>query len=49
LQASPPDGSVTISTMIDQAAQCEISFSDTVLGIDAATLERVFESFYTTK
>lgn len=49
LQATPPGGSVIISIKAYQTALCEISFRDTGQGIDAETLERVFEPFYTTK
>ena len=49
LQATPPGGSVIISTAVDQAALCEICFRDTGRGIDAAALERIFEPFFTTK
>ncbi|TWJ19742.1 ATP-binding protein [Geobacter argillaceus] len=49
LQATPPGGSVTISTAVVQTALCEIRFRDTGPGIDAATMERIFEPFFTTK
>lgn len=49
LQATPPGGSVIISTTVYQAALCEIRFLDSGPGIDAATLERIFEPFFTTK
>jgi signal transduction histidine kinase len=48
-QATPPGGSVVISTTVDRAALCEICFRDSGPGIDAATLERIFEPFFTTK
>lgn len=49
LQATPPGGSVIISTKVYQTALCEIRFRDTGPGIDAENLEKVFEPFYTTK
>ncbi len=49
LQATPPGGSVIISTKVYQTGLCEIRFRDTGLGIDAETLSRIFEPFYTTK
>ena len=49
LQATPPGGTVTISTTVYQADFCEIRFCDTGPGIDAENLERIFEPFYTTK
>lgn len=49
LQATPPGGSVIISTSVQQPSLCEIQFSDTGPGLDEATLERIFEPFFTTK
>jgi two-component system, NtrC family, sensor histidine kinase HydH len=49
LQATPPGGTVSISTSVYQSALCEIRFRDSGSGIDAATLEKVFDSFFTTK
>ena len=49
LQATPPGGTVIISTTVYKTALCEISFRDTGPGIDADCLERIFEPFYTTK
>lgn len=52
LQATPPGGSVTISTTVlqtDTATACQIRFRDTGPGIGKETLERIFEPFYTTK
>jgi two-component system sensor histidine kinase HydH len=49
LQATPPGGSVIISTTVYQKALCEIRFRDTGPGIDAETLGRIFEPFFTTK
>lgn len=49
LQATPPNGSVTISTKVYQTELCEIRFSDTGPGIDSETLGRIFEPFFTTK
>jgi signal transduction histidine kinase len=49
LQATPPGGSVLISTTVSQPAICEIQIRDTGPGIDAETLARIFEPFFTTK
>jgi len=49
LQATPPGGSVKISTTVYQAALCEIRFRDSGPGIDAETLGRIFQPFFTTK
>jgi signal transduction histidine kinase len=49
LQATPPGGSVLISTTVSQQAICEIQICDTGPGIDAETLARIFEPFFTTK
>ena len=49
LQATPPGGSVIISTKVYQTELCEIRFSDTGPGIDAEALGRIFEPFFTTK
>lgn len=53
LQATPAGGSLTISTSVcqagDAAGMCEIRFSDSGEGIDAESLTRIFEPFYTTK
>lgn len=49
LQATPPGGSVIISTKVYQTALCEISFRDTGPGIDPETLAKICEPFYTTK
>lgn len=49
LQATPPGGSVIISTALYPPASCEIRFQDTGTGIDAETLGRIFEPFFTTK
>lgn len=49
LQATPPGGSVIISTTVYKTALCEIRFLDTGPGIDIETLGRIFEPFYTTK
>ncbi|MBI2353883.1 MAG: sensor histidine kinase [Deltaproteobacteria bacterium] len=53
LQATPPEGSVDISTMPCQSDTdspfYEIRFRDSGAGIDAATMERIFEPFFTTK
>jgi signal transduction histidine kinase len=49
LQATPAGGTVSISTSVDQSTSCEIRFRDTGPGIDAATLAKIFGSFFTTK
>jgi len=49
LQATPPGGSVIISTTVYMTSMCEIRFHDTGPGIDAETLANIFEPFYTTK
>ncbi len=49
LQATPPGGSVIISTTVYQTAFCELRFRDTGSGIDALMLEQIFEPFFTTK
>lgn len=48
LQATPSGGRVTVSTGV-HGSTCEIRFQDTGPGIDAATMERVCEPFFTTK
>lgn len=48
LQATPTGGKVTIATGVKDS-RCEIRFSDTGTGIDAANLEKIFEPFFTTK
>jgi signal transduction histidine kinase len=49
LQATPPGGSVIISTKVYQTALCEIRFRDTGQGIDAESQAKIFEPFFTTK
>lgn len=49
LQATPPGGSVVISTSILQSDLCEIRFRDSGPGIEPETLARIFDSFFTTK
>lgn len=49
LQATPAGGSVIIVTSVYQTALCEIQFRDTGAGIDAETMERIWEPFFTTK
>ena len=49
LQATPPGGSVTITTTPYEAGSCEICFRDSGPGIDAETMDRIFEPFFTTK
>ncbi len=54
LQATEPGGSVTITASHEEAKDnrpgwIDLSFSDTGHGIDADTLERIFEPFYTSK
>ena len=48
LQATPPGGSVTISTS-SSAEGYEICFRDTGSGIEAAALGKIFDPFFTTK
>jgi len=48
LQATPPDGSVTIVTTRSDGAY-EIRFRDTGCGIGADALARIFDPFFTTK
>jgi two-component system sensor histidine kinase HydH len=49
LQATPPGGSVIISTRNYETTACEISFRDTGQGIETEKLGRIFEPFFTTK
>jgi len=53
LQAMPVGGSLTVSTLVRQDigpdSICEIRFSDSGIGIDAESLTKIFEPFYTTK
>lgn len=49
LQATPPGGSVVISTKVYQTKICEIRFRDTGTGIDIETQKKIFEPFFTTK
>lgn len=49
LQATPAGGSLVISAKAYQTSLCEISFRDTGSGIDEASLQKIFEPFYTTK
>lgn len=53
LQATPGGGNLTISTSVCRANEdvctCEIKFCDSGEGIDAGSLSRIFEPFYTTK
>ena len=53
LQATPGGGSLTISTSVRRAdnapGMCEIRFCDSGEGMDAETMTRIFEPFYTTK
>ena len=53
LQAMPEGGILTISTAMSGGAEtvgmCEIRFRDSGKGIEADSLHRIFEPFYTTK
>lgn len=53
LQATPGGGSLTITTTVcrsdEPACMCEIRFCDSGEGIDAESLTKIFEPFYTTK
>jgi signal transduction histidine kinase len=53
LQATPGGGRLTISTNVCRAdgepGMCEIRFRDNGIGIDAESLTKIFEPFYTTK
>ena len=53
LQATPNGGSLTISTSVcrleEVADMCEIRFCDSGEGIDAESMTKIFEPFYTTK
>ncbi|MCX6179400.1 MAG: ATP-binding protein [Chlorobiales bacterium] len=49
LQATPPKGSVIISTVVSENTFCEISFQDSGQGIEEERLEKIFEPFFTTK
>lgn len=49
LQATPPGGSVVVSTLVCPCDLCEIRFQDSGAGIDAETKSKMFEPFFTTK
>ena len=53
LQAMPDGGTLTIMTSVCQvgeaAGQCEITFRDNGKGIDAESMPKIYDSFYTTK
>jgi two-component system, NtrC family, sensor histidine kinase HydH len=49
LQATPADGSVTITLSENAEGICEIFFHDNGQGIEPESLARIFEPFYTTK
>lgn len=53
LQATQRGGTLTMSASFctgeESAGMCEIKFSDTGKGIDAESLTKIFEPFYTTK